>query len=575
MRTSFGMYIRSELRTPLLIAVASSITLLTSVGICSDNDPAANSSSRHPTYRHPTRQVATRQVTWGKIDSSSSNTVTRSDRPNVAQMDWQKEDSSTSRRTGPLPATQSVQSGNIPWQQVQSSSPSKSPTKALVEAADNISSRQLSGVSSRQLSGGLSAQTGLSGSSANLSGQVPWDKASPITEAPIIEGSSRISRQNSSDVLNEAHKQPSTSGLAIRNTGVCETIPDCSIDHSASAGNGVSVPWEAITEKAVALPTNSVDLQVNPSQLPSAEQEFALMEWPTLPTDSLPSESEYVPALINELLPTESVAKVTEQLDLPSEAGVGTDDDASTETVVTDLLTDDARLSPDNYQIETLQSEHKMIEEIESTPALLASHFGNQATNHPIKFGQIAAVQSQSTNNAPIGVLPIARLTQSDTSRNVANSFNTDKYTGPMASAEELFYNLNLSSEFQNQTGESLQAQRTSSNSEASHFNWLPGFYTWASPSFYHRPLYFEQPNLERYGMGPRHCIQPLYSGMHFFGSIALMPYKLMTQHPNERVYSLGNQRPGDPACYQRRSLLGQSQFGEVCRYWDEHSGYQ
>jgi hypothetical protein len=73
--------------------------------------------------------------------------------------------------------------------------------------------------------------------------------------------------------------------------------------------------------------------------------------------------------------------------------------------------------------------------------------------------------------------------------------------------------------------------------------------FVWAAPNFFHRPLYFEQKNLERYGYhygGP--CLQSAVSAAHFFGTIPLLPYKVAVQRPRECDYTLGHYRPGDCA---------------------------
>lgn len=68
---------------------------------------------------------------------------------------------------------------------------------------------------------------------------------------------------------------------------------------------------------------------------------------------------------------------------------------------------------------------------------------------------------------------------------------------------------------------------------------------TWRSPNMKHRPLYFEEANLERYGhTHPR--LQPLLSGAHFFSSVALLPYNTGITRANTCQYSIGYSRPGD-----------------------------
>jgi hypothetical protein len=66
-----------------------------------------------------------------------------------------------------------------------------------------------------------------------------------------------------------------------------------------------------------------------------------------------------------------------------------------------------------------------------------------------------------------------------------------------------------------------------------------PWFQTNRDPlPFYHDPLYFEEPNLER--CGKNHGVfQPLVSAGHFYGRIPLLPVMLVTQRPCEKVYSL------------------------------------
>jgi hypothetical protein len=74
--------------------------------------------------------------------------------------------------------------------------------------------------------------------------------------------------------------------------------------------------------------------------------------------------------------------------------------------------------------------------------------------------------------------------------------------------------------------------------------------YFWTAPAFFHRPLYFEQPNLERYGYDWG-LAQPFISGAQFFVKIPLLPYMMSVHCPNEPVYSLGYYRPGSRVPYQ------------------------
>jgi len=78
--------------------------------------------------------------------------------------------------------------------------------------------------------------------------------------------------------------------------------------------------------------------------------------------------------------------------------------------------------------------------------------------------------------------------------------------------------------------------------------------YFWHSPSFCHHPLYFEQPNYERYGNKNHKLTSPIYSASHFYGSVLLFPLKALRDRPLSCTCTLGNQRPGD--CVHLKPVL-------------------
>jgi len=77
---------------------------------------------------------------------------------------------------------------------------------------------------------------------------------------------------------------------------------------------------------------------------------------------------------------------------------------------------------------------------------------------------------------------------------------------------------------------------------------WIAATYTWTASALCHKPLYFEERALERYGHTCGPLVQPLKSGAHFFLNIAFLPYKMGMYPPNECRYALGYYRPGDCA---------------------------
>jgi len=80
--------------------------------------------------------------------------------------------------------------------------------------------------------------------------------------------------------------------------------------------------------------------------------------------------------------------------------------------------------------------------------------------------------------------------------------------------------------------------------------NFSPTLFTWKASGLCHKPLYFEDVQLERYGHSWNPIIQPFMSGAHFFVSVPLLPYKMGLKPPHECVYSLGYYRPGNCAPY-------------------------
>ncbi len=71
----------------------------------------------------------------------------------------------------------------------------------------------------------------------------------------------------------------------------------------------------------------------------------------------------------------------------------------------------------------------------------------------------------------------------------------------------------------------------------------------WTAPNFCHRPLLFEDVNLERYGNQTKY--QNLHSAGMFFGSIPTMPYRMGRYPRCHRDYTFKHYRPGDCVPYQ------------------------
>ncbi len=80
--------------------------------------------------------------------------------------------------------------------------------------------------------------------------------------------------------------------------------------------------------------------------------------------------------------------------------------------------------------------------------------------------------------------------------------------------------------------------------------NFIASAVEWKASGLCHKPLYFEEVQLERYGHEVGPVLQPLISSAHFFGNILILPYKMGIHPPGECQYALGYYRPGDCAPY-------------------------
>ena len=81
---------------------------------------------------------------------------------------------------------------------------------------------------------------------------------------------------------------------------------------------------------------------------------------------------------------------------------------------------------------------------------------------------------------------------------------------------------------------------------------WVPQTFTWTASSLCHKPLYFENVPLERYGHSAGPFMQPVESTVHFFTSLFFIPYSTALNPPNECQYALGYYRPGNCAPWLR-----------------------
>jgi hypothetical protein len=75
-----------------------------------------------------------------------------------------------------------------------------------------------------------------------------------------------------------------------------------------------------------------------------------------------------------------------------------------------------------------------------------------------------------------------------------------------------------------------------------------PSIFTWEASNLYHYPLYFEDPDLERYGHTYGCVVQPLDSIGKFSLQLVGLPYQMTIDPAWRKIYTLGWYRPGECA---------------------------
>lgn len=80
-------------------------------------------------------------------------------------------------------------------------------------------------------------------------------------------------------------------------------------------------------------------------------------------------------------------------------------------------------------------------------------------------------------------------------------------------------------------------------------------YYSWEATNSFYYPLYFEDPDLERYGHTRRPIGQLASSIGRFTVQLAFMPYQMTLAPLHKRVYPLGYYNPGDYVPYQKKQI--------------------
>lgn len=155
---------------------------------------------------------------------------------------------------------------------------------------------------------------------------------------------------------------------------------------------------------------------------------------------------------------------------------------------------------------------------------------------------------------------PIERLVQESTGRrgeedNQVPSFEENLAQGPQArlapcpSPDELKRIREIKADIVSKSTD-LPPECTLGDAVYQPRQFAPTTYTWKASALCHKPLYFEDVALERYGHSWGPILQPLVSGGRFFATLPILPYEMGIEPPCECVYVLGYYRPGSCAPY-------------------------
>lgn len=168
------------------------------------------------------------------------------------------------------------------------------------------------------------------------------------------------------------------------------------------------------------------------------------------------------------------------------------------------------------------------------------------------------AVAPTQKATGPVNVLPLAPA-KSDPNKSdpkiSKGKLNVDNMIRTPTDHVALFSKLNIDRSFIEQSSLASPV-RGQPIDEVGSYEWSPSGYCWQSPAFCHSPLYFEQPNLERYGNGHGPLVDPVLSASYFLGQVVTSPAKAMWQPPWSKSCTLGHKRPGDCAPLQRRQQV-------------------
>jgi hypothetical protein len=156
----------------------------------------------------------------------------------------------------------------------------------------------------------------------------------------------------------------------------------------------------------------------------------------------------------------------------------------------------------------------------------------------------------------PFPVARVSTFQSEDTSDSMIKPFlNVDALLKRPINAERLFTQKGLQTDRAYvETASLIDPVRSQKTSEMGAYAWNAFGYTWESAAFCFSPLYFEQPNFERYGQGVGRPFASTASAVEFVADVTTLPIAVICTPPWSCSCSLGHHRPGDCAPRQGKT---------------------
>lgn len=168
-----------------------------------------------------------------------------------------------------------------------------------------------------------------------------------------------------------------------------------------------------------------------------------------------------------------------------------------------------------------------------------------------------SAVPQQPFDSAP--TLPVAifssfQVERKDSLTEMSKLFlDVNSLIGGSANSQKVFRDLQTDRRYM-ESATLVEPVRMQRNSETVPYLWNAHGYAWESATFCFSPLYFEQPNVERYGQGVGRPFASTISAVKFVSDVTTLPIAVICTPPWSCSCSLGHHRPGDCAPCQRKT---------------------